>query len=296
MSILAILILILLYFAFASTRFVEALARFYDNRFHGALLALMLIIPYVLVALPTANANLTGFGLGLLKMVAYLLFPTLLLIFKPKGHPALDLYDILAVLGLWFPIEFDWLPQADAVLGSVSIPIPLLTAIVLGYLLFIVIRPLEMGYSYQLRGRDLLAAVQAWGAFAIIGIPLGVAMGFIVWRFAPFNAGDWLLRLTMIYFLNALPEEMLFRGVIQNMIERRFGRTWQTLMVAALIFGLAHVDNATAHHAVPNWPYVIMASFAGIAYGWAWRKSGKITGSAVTHTLVNFMWGAIFKG
>jgi len=296
MPILAILLLIVFYFAFASARFINALKVFYDNRVHGALLALMLIIPYVLVALPNANADLAGFGLGLLKMLAYLLFPTLVLLFKPRGSPALDLYDILAVLGLWLPIEFDLLPQADATLGSVNVPIPLLTAIVLGYLLFLVLRPLEMGYSYRLRGPDILAAIQVWGAFALIGIPLGVVMGFIIWQFAPFNAGDWILRFIMIYFLNALPEELLFRGTIQNLIELRFGRTWQSLLVASIIFGLAHLDNTTAHNTVPNWPYALMASLAGVAYGWTWRKSGKITGSALTHTFVNFMWGVVFKG
>jgi hypothetical protein len=40
-----------------------------------------------------------------------------------------------------------------------------------------------------------------------------------------------------------------------------------TLAGAAVIFGLSHINNSTAHHSPPNWPYVIMATFAVLAYG-----------------------------
>lgn len=68
------------------------------------------------------------------------------------------------------------------------------------------------------------------------------------------------------------------------------------VLAASLIFGAAHLDNATQGYPVPNLAYMLMATLAGIAYGWAWRKSGKITTAAITHTLVNWLWGVILDG
>src|SRR5574341_100776 len=295
MSYLALILLLIAYFALSSRRVVAALRGFYDNRVHGGLLVAMLIIPYVLAALPGARADPAGFGVGLAAMLAYLFVPGLALLFRPERRGPLDALDIVAVLALWLPIEFDLLPDVAAQIGEASLPIPLLTGIVLGFLLFLVIRPLDgLGYTFRLRPTDPLWALAAWAAFGLVGIPLGVAMGFIRPGLAEFDAAGWLVRLISIYFFNALPEEMLFRGIIQNLIEQRWGRGWLTLGAAAAIFGLAHINNTTAFHAPPNWPYVLMAGLAGIAYGWAWRKTGKITGSAITHTLVNFVWGVVF--
>jgi membrane protease YdiL (CAAX protease family) len=42
--------------------------------------------------------------------------------------------------------------------------------------------------------------------------------------------------------------------------------------------------------------YAMMATLAGLAYGWTWRKTGKVTGSAVVHTTVNFIWGILLGG
>ena len=99
------------------------------------------------------------------------------------------------------------------------------------------------------------------------------------------------------YLFTALPEELLFRGVIQNLLERRFPQ-WPglTIGLAAVVFGLAHLDNPTPGYPVPNMTYVAMATLAGLAYGWTWRRTGKITASAVTHALVNFMWGILLAG
>jgi membrane protease YdiL (CAAX protease family) len=68
------------------------------------------------------------------------------------------------------------------------------------------------------------------------------------------------------------------------------------LRMAALVFGVSYVNNTTAHHAPTNWPYVFLTTLGGLAYGWVWRKTGKITASALTHTLVNFTWGVVLRG
>lgn len=292
---IAVLVLLAVFFGLSSSRVVDLLRRFNDSRLHGILLVATLAVPYLMVTLPSASAEPGHFVAGLLVMLAYLLVPGLALLLRPTRNRPLDAFDILALLAVWMPVEFDWLPEASARLGNVQLPVPLLTAICLGFLLFTVIRPMEnLGYTYRLHCRDLLVPVVALAGFFIVGLPLGISTGFIVPAPIHFDLAQWLQRFALIYFLNALPEELLFRGGIQNLIEQRFGRGWKTLLVAALIFGLAHINNTTAHHAPPNWPYVAMASLAGIAYGWTWQRTNKITSSALTHTLVNFIWSIIF--
>lgn len=292
---IAVLFLLAVFFGLSFKPIVLALRRFYDNRLHGVLLIAMLVLPYILVSLPRVSTQPGRFLTGLGIMLAYLFVPGLALLFRPKDGRPLDAFDLLAILAVWMPIEFDWLPDVSASLGSVNIPIPLLTAICLGFLLYTVIRPLEnLGYTYYLRWQDTAAALVALAAFCVIGLPLGIVTGFIVPAQVHFDLLQWLQRFLLIYFLNALPEELLFRGAIQNLIEQRFKRSWKTLAVAAIIFGLAHIDNTTAHNTPPNWPYVAMATLAGLAYGWTWQRSNKITASALTHTLVNFIWSVVF--
>lgn len=295
---LILLLLLIPYFAFASSRVVSALRSFYDNRLHGGLLVAMLLIPYLLAALPSARENAAEFAGGLVRMVAYLFIPGLALLYRPPGRKPLDIFDITAIIALWFPIEFDWLPDISAQLVSgFALPVPKLIGVDLAFLLFLVIRPVEgLGYSFRLTRRDGVRALQAFGAFAIVGLPLGFAIRFIGLHPAPFRPGEWALSLVGIYLLIAVPEELLFRGIIQNLIEQRFGRTWITLVAASLVFGAAHLDNATTGYPIPNFAYMLMAALAGAAYGWAWRRSGKITTAAVTHTLVDWVWGVVLGG
>ena len=61
-----------------------------------------------------------------------------------------------------------------------------------------------------------------------------------------------------------IPEELLFRGVYQE----AFSRIWTPRtgwIVASVLFGLVHI----VKHAPPlNWQYALLATVAGLAYGW----------------------------
>ena len=292
-----VLLLFVPFFALASTRVVAALRRFYDNRLHGGLLAALLLVPYLLSALPEAQRHPADFGSGLIRMLAYIGVPTLLMLFRPPDRRPLDWMDVAAILALWFPIEFDWLPDISAQVAGLSLPVAKLIGVDLAFLLFRVIRPIEgLGYSYRFSRQDLGRALQGLAAFAIVGLPLGFAIRFISLQLAPVDPARWALSLLGIYFLIGIPEELLFRGIIQNLIEHRWGRRWWTLALAAVVFGAAHLDNATLGYPVPNLAYMLMAGLAGLAYGWVWQRTGKINAAALTHALVDWIWGVVLGG
>ena len=87
----------------------------------------------------------------------------------------------------------------------------------------------------------------------------------------------------------AIPEELFFRSLLQNLLETRLSRRW-ALVLASVIFGLSHY----IHGATFNWRYVILASIAGVFYGRAWRNDRRLAASAICHTLVDSVWVSWF--
>jgi Type II CAAX prenyl endopeptidase Rce1-like len=67
------------------------------------------------------------------------------------------------------------------------------------------------------------------------------------------------------------------------------------LCVGSLIFGSAHLDDNTTNYKVPNFLYALLATIAGLAYGWTWRKHDNLTASAVTHALTDWTWFTTFR-
>ncbi len=281
------------YLACATRLFTSRLHKFVDNKQHGAMLVMMLIVPFVLIRLPSGAENPIIFLQDVGIMLIFLAIPTVATLFRPANAKPLHWLDIIAIIAVWFPIEFGWLPDVDAILGGgVNIPVPLLMAVDMFLVLFLVIRPLpRIGYTFRINKSDLKYANSGLMAYTLIGIPIGLLTGFLVFNIAPFNISDWVLAWPLGYIFTALPEELLFRGIIQNQLHGRIKNEWVALLIASFIFGLAHLNNGTAGYPEPNWMYVAMATLAGLAYGWTWRKTGKITVAALVHATVNFVWG-----
>jgi membrane protease YdiL (CAAX protease family) len=149
--------------------------------------------------------------------------------------------------------------------------------------------------DFALRLKDVRSALLGLATFAAVGILLGLGIGFL--RFDPSVPGgvDLVLGLLGGYLFTALPEELLFRGLIQNLLTRRIGKAAIGLVIASIVFGLSHLNNSTPRFAEPNWAYALMATLAGLAYGWVWLRSQKVTASALTHALVNAVWGVFFR-
>ena len=95
-----------------------------------------------------------------------------------------------------------------------------------------------------------------------------------------------------IFLFTAIPEEFLFRGLIQNCLERIAGRRIVGLIVASVVFGASHLNNGLP---IPNYRYFLMATVAGIFYGVAWQRTGNLTASGLTHALVDTAWSVLFR-
>ena len=219
---------------------------------------------------------------GLVALIAIYAFAPTLLAYSQHTN-------FVIILMLWLPIEF--------AVGGSSIPKPLQgffhtvaygIAILLALWIFLVFRELPgMKYNPPLGVRDLITPLIGYALVAPILIPLGLWLSFIQPFHIPaqLSAGLALKTFLVILVATALPEEILFRSLIQNSITQRRGSTNKALLLAALIFGCAHLNNGPGP--LPNWRYAIMATIAGFAYGKVFQKSSSVFSSAILHALIN---------
>lgn len=189
---------------------------------------------------------------------------------------------VLAVLGL--AVDLRWFEGAWPAHLAVFNKILLLDAGIYG---FVLIRQLGgTGFNLRLRLKDLAIGLREVAFYTPLALALGLSLGFLHWHggwpgIAPI-AGAWLFTFLFI----AVPEELFFRGWLQNLLEKRLGR-YGALFLTACLFGLAHFNKRAA---LFNWQYVLMAALAGIFYGRAWRAERRVGVSAVTHATVDAIW------
>jgi hypothetical protein len=122
--------------------------------------------------------------------------------------------------------------------------------------------------------------------YAPLAVALGLAMGFLHFHAQLPTLSRALLAWVFTFFFIAVPEEVFFRGWMQNLLERRLGQRW-ALITTAILFGLTHFNKRAAHF---NWQYVVLAALAGIFYGRAWRQERRVGASAITHATVDTLW------
>jgi uncharacterized protein len=208
---------------------------------------------------------------------------------RRAGSSRPHLADFAAILLLWLPLEFaagaSLVPRhAQGFLHSVGYGL----AIVLALALFLGYRQLPgMKYSLPRVARDLWLPLAAFAALAPILAVVGISIGFIPPPHLPVKSAASMAAAAGIIFAGtALPEEILFRSLIQNLIMRRFGENGWTLAAASAVFGCAHLNNGP--QPAPNWRYMILATIAGWAYGRVFQKSCSVTSPAALHMLVDW--------
>lgn len=86
-------------------------------------------------------------------------------------------------------------------------------------------------------------------------------------------------------FFTCFAEEALFRGFLQkhlsNFLNERIPyANYIALLIASILFGLAHFGAGSV-------TYVVLATIAGIGYGYAYMKTDRLEASILCHILLN---------
>jgi uncharacterized protein len=189
---------------------------------------------------------------------------------------------ILVLIGL--AVDLRWFEPAWGPRLAIFNKVLLLDAGIYG---FLGIRQLgQVGFDLRLRRRDFGIGLFALAAYAPIGIVVGLLLGFLHFHALIPSGGRLILAWLFTFFFIAVPEELFFRGWMQNLLERRVGPA-RALLITSTLFGLSHFNKRTAGF---NWRYVLLATLAGIFYGLAWRQERRVGASAVTHASVDTIW------
>jgi hypothetical protein len=247
-------------------------------------LAALACVPYLVFSIPRHQCNWS-------MVLALAVFPVALaiLMLEWASEPRLGWRDALALLSLACVLEMGLLRPAWPYPGLGSLPKLYLADVTL--YAYLVVRGIRgMGYSFAFRRRTLLIALRELLFFTPFGVGLGLALKFIAFRPrlpSPVMAAAAVLT---IFLLTAVPEELFFRGILQNLLERRIGRNG-ALIVTSVLFGLSHFHRGAAF----NWRYVLLATIAGFFYGRAWRAERKVLASSITHALVDVIWSLWFR-
>lgn len=242
----------------------------------------LVCVPYVLVARAFGSFHWSWFALYALLPpgIAFILDQARAMDARRRGNWR-D-FAVLIALGLavdlrWF--ESAW-PQGFTVFGKML----LLNA---GIYAFLGVRQLDgVGFDLRLRRDDFIIGLREFGLYAVIALPLGLWLGFLHFHAAWPNVLHAAGALIFTFLFIAIPEELFFRGWLQNLLERRVGR-WIALFLTSILFGLAHWNKRTTTF---NWQYVLMAAIAGVFYGRAWRAQRRVGASSITHATVDTLW------
>jgi membrane protease YdiL (CAAX protease family) len=250
------------------------------------------VIPFVSYLIYLAGVNgFTWRRAGL--AAAYTLAPVVIALIagtsKPGAWP-----DYLAMMAIFLPLKLRWLivlwPSTNPQLAYI---LTMLLAVSIALATFLFVRQFD-GVGYNIVwGRDAVFAILInFGLLAVILIPLGTALHFIKFDPSQMHWKGLLFDATSIFLLTAWPEELLFRGLLQNSLAHTFNSQNRGWLFASVLFGFAHINN---NGVFPNWKYVLLAVIAGMFYGRAWRRADSIFPAAIVHALVDTLWHVAFR-
>lgn len=260
-----------------------------EARFRGPALALLMTlsapVPYAVYSIPTGVFSWPALG-GIALAAAIVSFWYVVL---PR-RPALDLvFLVLVAAGVLSPV-FRML---------YATPFDRLKIEILGQLMWTRLAIFEAlalagmrvhGFSLVPSRKDWAAGAVNFALFLPVGAVLGWATGFTGlhvrpgpwWLTASIAAGTFLGMLWVV----ALREEFFFRGLLQEWLAGWLGSDAAGLVLAAVLFGAAHLSFAK----FPNWRFALLATLAGLFYGRAYLAARSVRAAMIAHALVNTAW------
>ncbi|PXF48792.1 hypothetical protein BWQ96_01348 [Gracilariopsis chorda] len=297
----AAMIWTLLFLAYSSSTFLSEFSRGWA----AAWTAFLVIVPVTIAGTPKVLERRPGAVLNLICYMAYGLVPSFIQLMQHADITSLssEIADLVTVLIIWLPLELKLLSEELSATGKVT-AWGLLTAALNIVNIFSVLRPFstipnarDLGYTFKVSIPDILVALVCAMVHAFVGMVTATVI-----RFARFTRPSRLKPerevLTLLgMYMSGLAEELLFRGVIQNMLEQRLGQdSLIALIVASVAYGVAHLRKPKQGFSAPNIRYAVVTASCGIFCGLAWRITGKVTASAVTHAVGDYLiWRAFLR-
>ncbi len=234
------------------------------------------------------------FALGRVGIIAAFIFAPLAFAMSGEKSAPGSSQDFLTLAAVWAFVKFGPSHYLWPYPGSrLAYAFTVLVAVNVAIATFLLARKTQgVGYTIGWGKNWAFYILTSFLLFGCVAIPLGISMHFIT--LAP-EWSHWssFLGLSLgILIFTAWPEELLFRGLLQNLLARSSKNELAGWWTSSVLFGLAHITN-NGHF--PNWRYVILATIAGLFYGWTWRKTNSLFASALLHAAVDVTWHFLFR-
>ena len=205
-------------FAFAAERIAQTI-----QRWPIALrltLPAVCVVPYALISVSTQIFQWQWFALylALPVVIAWLLEQAAAADPEQRGNWR----DAIILLMLGLSVDLRWF---DGAWPSGLQALNKLLLVDMGLYGFLAIRQLTgVGFDLCFRWSDWKTGLRELILFTPFVLTLGLALGFIHPHANRPQVGTAALRWALIFLFTALPEELFFRGWVQNLLERRVGR------------------------------------------------------------------------
>ncbi|MBI4992442.1 MAG: CPBP family intramembrane metalloprotease [Candidatus Harrisonbacteria bacterium] len=207
-------------------------------------------------------------------------------IFKSKDTYKINHWDALFLLSSWQVFNLGYWQKY---LATTAVANPYNIAAVILILLsiwFIHRRKINLG-KVEFSKKSALIAILSLGILTKILIPAGLLLGFL--KFNPRLEPNHIISTAIGYYLFVAPsEELIFRGIIFNLLERHFNK-WPALFTSTALFAVIYT-HLSGNSTFPNWQYVGMAFIAGLVYGISYMKSRNILVPIFIHGSVDTIW------
>jgi membrane protease YdiL (CAAX protease family) len=147
----------------------------------------------------------------------------------------------------------------------------------------------ETGYGFLPNRREWRIGALHYLYFLPIAACLALPLGAVRLA-APAPAWKTLGIFLGFFWVIALFEEFIFRGVLQQWVEEWTWSRATALLVTSVVFGFMHLW----FRGFPNWRWALIAGVLGWFCGHARNQAGSIRAGVVTHALVVATWRGFF--
>lgn len=130
--------------------------------------------------------------------------------------------------------------------------------------------------------RDFMKDIIPYTLFTIGGVFFLIWLAQIV-PHSPFLNWWVNIKFLLLFIPISILQEIIFRGVLMNMLERTFTSAIFIITLNAAVFAMMHVIYLNSVFVLP------MTFMAGIGFAWMYYQYKNLTLISISHTILNFV-------
>ena len=222
----------------------------------------------------------------LLQFALAVFIPSLLMLAHRRDRAGITWLDLLVLGTIWIPFDFRWTKQLWSPQEYSYSANSLVITCLLVYLFAGFRRVQDLGYNARVQRPTLEVIGLGFLAMFAVCVPVGLFSGFLVLSDAP-KLWQFPLVFIGVFLTVAIPEEVMFRGILQNLLAKRTNVVL-AVVAASFLFGASHFNNDL------DFRYFGLATYAGVVLGWTYHRTQSVTAAAIVHALVDAIWICFF--